>query len=103
MTVGTGKSLRRRRTDGHPTDLVLPTHGGFLTHGHMFDPRARVAQGERAYEYPNDQPAATLWYHDHRIDFTGPQVRRALAGFYLLRGVDEASLPLPECSRERPQ
>ncbi len=26
----------------------------------------------------------TLWYHDHRIDFTGPNVYRGLSGFYLL-------------------
>ncbi len=54
-------------SDGYPTDLVLPAQGGFVTHGHMHDPRARVAQGEREHEYPNDQRAATLWYHDHRM------------------------------------
>jgi FtsP/CotA-like multicopper oxidase with cupredoxin domain len=26
----------------------------------------------------------TLWYHDHRIDFTGPNVYKGLSGFYLL-------------------
>ena len=26
----------------------------------------------------------TLWYHDHRLDFTGPNVLMGLAGFYLL-------------------
>jgi FtsP/CotA-like multicopper oxidase with cupredoxin domain len=26
----------------------------------------------------------TLWYHDHRMDFTGPNVYRGLHGFYLL-------------------
>lgn len=26
----------------------------------------------------------TLWYHDHRMDFTAPNVYRGLAGFYLL-------------------
>jgi FtsP/CotA-like multicopper oxidase with cupredoxin domain len=26
----------------------------------------------------------TLWYHDHRLDFTGPNVYKGLAGFYLL-------------------
>lgn len=26
----------------------------------------------------------TLWYHDHRLDFTGPNVYRGLSGFYLL-------------------
>lgn len=26
----------------------------------------------------------TLWYHDHRVDFTAPNVYRGLTGFYLL-------------------
>ncbi len=26
----------------------------------------------------------TLWYHDHRLDFTAPNVLRGLAGFYLM-------------------
>ncbi|NNG23561.1 multicopper oxidase family protein [Telluria aromaticivorans] len=26
----------------------------------------------------------TLWYHDHRLDFTAPNVHRGLSGFYLL-------------------
>src|SRR5262249_52091070 len=66
------------------------------------DPRALVTQGEREYEYPNDQRATTLWYHDHRMDFTGPQVWRGLAGFYLLRDDEEEALPLPRGAREGP-
>jgi len=89
-------------SDGYPTDLVLPVHGGFHAHGHMSDPGARVTQGEREYEYPNDQRAATLWYHDHRMDFTGPQVWRGLAGLYLLRDDEEEALPLPRGAREVP-
>jgi spore coat protein A len=81
---------------------VLPAHGGFLTHQHMPDPHARVTQGEREYEYPNGQRAATLWYHDHRVDFTGPQVWRGLAGLYLLRDDEEETLPLPRGAREVP-
>lgn len=27
---------------------------------------------------------STLWYHDHRLDFTGPNVYAGLTGFYLL-------------------
>jgi spore coat protein A len=61
-----------------------------------------VAHGERQYQYPNDQRAATLWYHDHRMDFTGPQVWRGLAGLYLLRDDAEEALPLPRGAREVP-
>jgi len=80
-------------SDGYPTDLILPS-GGFET-SHMHDPMAKIAAGEREYVYQNDQRAATLWYHDHRMDFTGPQVWRGLAGFYIIRDPEEERIPLP--------
>ena len=96
-------------SDGFPTDLVLPAdgfagrtsaHAG--SHAGMPDARADVAVGSRRYEYPTDQPGATLWYHDHRMDFTGPMVYRGLAGFHLVRDDDEDALPLPRGDRELP-
>jgi len=87
--------------DGYPTDLVLPA-GQSRIHeleGHSL--RA-IGHGEYSYEYPNQQPAATLWYHDHRMDFTGPQVYRGLAGFYLITDDQERSLPLPSEDRDIP-
>ncbi len=85
-------------SDGYPTDLVLPK-GGF-PEPHMHDPRARAVAEEREYVYPNEQRGATLWYHDHRMDFTAPQVWRGLAGFYIIRDEEEALLPLPRGERE---
>lgn len=87
-------------SDGYPTDFILPA-GGFV-HSHMQDPLARVANAEREYVYANDQRAATLWYHDHRMDFTAPQVWRGLAGFYIIRGDEEQKLPLPAGDRDVP-
>ena len=84
-------------SDGYPTDVVLPK--GFAQI-HMHDARARVVEEEREYIYPNEQRAATLWYHDHRMDFTAPQVWRGLAGFYILRDEEEAALPLPRGEKE---
>src|SRR5690606_36690922 len=52
--------------------------------------------------YPMDQRAATLWYHDHRADFTGPRVYRGLAGFHLIHDDEEESLPLPTGDRDIP-
>ena len=49
------------------------------------------------YEYPNDQPAATLWYHDHAIGITRLNVCAGLAGFYLIRDAIEESLNLWHC------
>ena len=84
--------------DGYPTDLILPA-GGF-SHSHMNDPMAKIAQESRDYIYDNQQRGATLWYHDHRMDFTAPQVWRGLAGFYILRDPDEERLNLPRGDKE---
>jgi spore coat protein A len=84
-------------SDGYPTDLVLPA--GFVN-SHTHDALARIVEEQRDYVYPNDQRAATLWYHDHRMDFTAPQVWRGLAGFYILRDDEEAQLPLPRGDKE---
>ncbi|WP_410643301.1 multicopper oxidase family protein [Amycolatopsis sp. lyj-346] len=94
-------------SDGYPTDLVLPAGGTHPAHargGHtgMHDPDAVLTQGEREYVYPLRQKAATLWYHDHRMDFTGPAVYRGLAGFHLIRDEEEDALPLPRGERELP-
>ncbi len=70
-------------SDGYPMDFVFPA-------------------SQRTYLYPNQQRAATLWYHDHRMDFTAPQVWRGLAGFYILRDDEETALPLPSGPKEIP-
>jgi FtsP/CotA-like multicopper oxidase with cupredoxin domain len=63
--------------DGHPLQLVQP--GTSFTH-----------------VFPGDNSAATLWYHDHSIHATGPNVYRGLAGFWLVRDDVEAALGLPK-------
>jgi spore coat protein A, manganese oxidase len=41
--------------------------------------------GNAAFEYPNDQRATTMWYHDHTLGMTRLNVYAGPAGFYLLR------------------
>ena len=41
------------------------------------------------YKYVNEQPATTLWYHDHALGITRTNVLSGLAGFYLLRDVND--------------
>lgn len=89
--------------DGWPTDLVLPARFARsrpVHHGHGMP--GDVSAGEREYAYPMDQRAATLWYHDHRMDFTGPQVYRGLAGMHIVRDDEEDALGLPGGDREIP-
>ncbi|WP_461186601.1 multicopper oxidase family protein [Arthrobacter sp. Z4-13] len=47
------------------------------------------------YEYPNFQPARTLWYHDHAVHNTAQSVYSGLAGHYHLHDEVERSL-LPQ-------
>jgi bilirubin oxidase len=59
----------------------------------------RWAPGSAMAQYDNDQPAATLWYHDHALGITRLNVMAGPAGFYLLRGgaydLDPGVLPGP--------
>jgi spore coat protein A len=45
------------------------------------------------YEYPNRQPPALLWYHDHAMGQTRLNVYAGLAGLYLLRDPQETAAP----------
>ncbi len=46
----------------------------------------RWGDGYAVFQYPNDQRAATLWYHDHTLGMTRLNVYAGPAGFYLVRG-----------------
>jgi spore coat protein A, manganese oxidase len=54
------------------------------------------------YIYPNDQQAATLWYHDHAVGITRLNVYAGLSGLYLLRDADEKRFDLPAAEYEIP-
>jgi spore coat protein A len=99
-------------SDGYPIDFVYPVDRSYmdahpLMHGahsgHDGDAMiGDTSDGSRSYRYPFEQRAATLWYHDHRMDFTGPSVWRGLAGFHLVRDDEEDALGLPAGARELP-
>ncbi len=54
------------------------------------------------YHYPNNQQAATLWYHDHAVGITRLNVYAGLSGFYFLRDEQERSMNLPSGDFEIP-
>jgi spore coat protein A len=98
--------------DGYPTDYLMPA-GSTATPTPsmsmsmagmtgMTDPHAQVTHTSRDYVYPMQQRAATLWYHDHRMGFTGPSITRGLAGFHLVTDDEERALPLPTGDRDIP-
>ncbi len=70
-------------SDGHPTDYIVPG-------------------ASKTYDYPNNQRAATYWYHDHTMDLTGDHVYRGLAAFYIIKDPAEGSLNLPSGAYDVP-
>ena len=66
-------------------------------------PDAWITPGqEQISEYPNNQDARMLWYHDHAMASTGRNVAAGLAGAYIIRDDYERSLNLPSGDYEIP-
>jgi len=92
-------------SDGYPEAWYLPAANnipdGYATQGTHYDQfdRTNADAGTAVFQYPNDQRAATLWYHDHTLGMTRLNVYAGPAGFYILRGgtsdVDPGVLPGP--------
>jgi spore coat protein A len=89
-------------SDGWPLDLIMPANGHSGHHGGHQMSGGNPTTGKRTYTYPNTQRAATLWYHDHAMDYTAPQVYRGLFGLHVVRDDEEDKLPLPRGDREIP-
>lgn len=86
-------------SDGYAEAWYLPDAGGippgYATEGTWYDFFAGKAAtgfgaewgpGFATFQYPNDQRASTLWYHDHTLGMTRLNVYAGPAGFFLIRG-----------------
>ncbi|GAA3422550.1 multicopper oxidase family protein [Streptosporangium vulgare] len=97
-------------SDGYPEAWYLPKArnipAGFARDGSFYDVfKAKSPIGDRwgpgnaVFQYANNQPANTQWYHDHTLGMTRVNVYAGPAGFYLLRGgpgdLPEGRLPGP--------
>ena len=67
--------------DGGPTAWWTNSGIQGQTYNSLYDTASNAA----VYYYPNEQPATTLWYHDHALGLTRINVMSGLAGYYLLR------------------
>jgi FtsP/CotA-like multicopper oxidase with cupredoxin domain len=83
-------------SDGNPCD--------FYTNGHFCDQYyPNVLAGFNSDHAPDgdiNEALATLWYHDHRVDFTSQNTYKGLFGFYCLfnqfdTGSDSTGFRLP--------
>ncbi|MFW2383885.1 MAG: multicopper oxidase domain-containing protein, partial [Acidimicrobiales bacterium] len=86
--------------DGPP--VVTHLHGGHSDAIYDGNPEYFFSPGyevrgprwvEKKYIYQNDQPAGTLWYHDHALGITRLNVYAGLAGFYILRDEFDTGRP----------
>jgi FtsP/CotA-like multicopper oxidase with cupredoxin domain len=66
-------------SDGIPQDYFNP--GEFWDHHYANFPAG----------FDDREKLTTLWYHDHRLDFTAPNVYAGLNGFYLLFDENDAN------------
>ena len=85
-----------QESDGYPEAWYLPDAdnipAGYSRTGTYYDIYKNTAthgelwaNGSAVFDYPNDQKAATLWYHDHALGMTRTNVYTGPAGFYLIR------------------
>ncbi len=86
-------------SDGYPEAWYLsdaPTEG-YARNGTWYDffaSKSKVAHGTdwgngfAIFQYPNENRACTLWYHDHTLGMTRVNVYAGPAGFYVVRGGD---------------
>ncbi|PSJ18086.1 bilirubin oxidase [Nitrosomonas supralitoralis] len=103
-------------SDGYPEAWFLPNatnipagYAKFGTKYEQFKGEAETAYGQTwepgtaVYQYPNDQRAAALWYHDHSLGMTRTNVYAGPTGFYLIRdGNDDLTSGLPSGAYEIP-
>jgi FtsP/CotA-like multicopper oxidase with cupredoxin domain len=86
-------------SDGYAEAWFLPAAGnipsGYATEGTWYDFFAAKASGAygvtwgpgfAVFQYPNENRASTIWYHDHALGMTRLNVYAGPAGFYLVRG-----------------
>ncbi|PRH79215.1 bilirubin oxidase, partial [Streptomyces solincola] len=91
----------------HTNALDVPAsvhlHGASVPQSSDGDPMDTFGPGRtRTYTYPNRQPHASLWYHDHAHHSEAEHVFRGLSGSYLLTDDLEQSLPLPSGAYDIP-
>jgi FtsP/CotA-like multicopper oxidase with cupredoxin domain len=86
-------------SDGYAEAWYLPEAGnipaGYAAEGTWYDFFSAKAgtnfgaawgPGYATFQYPNDNRASTLWYHDHALGMTRLNVYAGPAGFYIVRG-----------------
>ncbi|GLX10964.1 multicopper oxidase domain-containing protein [Microbispora sp. NBRC 16548] len=103
LSPGRGGAQPLAEVSTLPAWVVTHLHGGVTGGDNDGWPENGIPFGAgQLAEYPNDQRAATLWYHDHAMDITAYNVMTGLVGMYLVRDAEEDALSLPSGPLEIP-
>ncbi|HSI79367.1 MAG TPA: multicopper oxidase family protein [Solirubrobacterales bacterium] len=93
-----GRPVEVEQTNNLSADTSVHLHGGHqpeesdgALHEYHINPG-----GQRTYHYPNAQPEATLWYHDHVHGLVGPHLNYGLLGCHIIESPNEANMGLPQ-------
>ncbi|MEN8207368.1 MAG: multicopper oxidase domain-containing protein [Pseudomonadota bacterium] len=79
---------------GDSKRVVTHLHGGHVPARVDGQPEYHILPGETdIYEYPNNQEAGTVWYHDHALGITRLNVYGGMAGFYLIADQEDTLGP----------
>jgi spore coat protein A len=96
-------SIHGAEADKPKVRAVTHLHGGRVPAASDGYPDDWYIPGKSAvYYYPNEQEAATLWYHDHALGITRLNVFAGLIGLYIVRDDFEDALNLPRGEYEIP-
>ncbi|MFJ4714551.1 multicopper oxidase family protein [Streptomyces sp. NPDC088785] len=91
-----GRPVKVLHTNNTDMGTSVHLHGASVTPANDGSPMDPIEPGQsRLYTYPNNQPHASLWFHDHVHHMESEHVYRGLSGTYLLTDDIEAALPLP--------
>ncbi|WP_441251439.1 multicopper oxidase family protein [Kitasatospora sp. McL0602] len=98
-----GRRVVVNQTNALDTVASVHLHGAEVPMDSDGSPMNTVAPGaSKTYTYPNNQPGAPLWFHDHAHHVESEHVYRGMSGMYLLSDENERSLPLPSGSYDVP-
>jgi spore coat protein A, manganese oxidase len=93
---GCGRDVPEVRTVAHVHGAKVPTKDDGYPEDWFVPGKTRTCH------YPNQQDAATLWYHDHAMGLNRLSTYAGLFGMYLLRDQAEEALQLPSDKYEVP-
>ena len=97
IKVQRGREVVVRRINRLHVPTTIHLHGGRVTPDNDGQPLDLIRPGRyKDYVYPNEQEAATLWYHDHTHHHSSRNNYMGLNGLYIIEDVAEDELNLPK-------